>query len=85
MKWLNALPALLSIGLAAFVVAETPLGAREAAERVEVDYTVLEAVTDIDAALADDAALASFLSEERDAASHELGVAKDRMREVVGE
>ena len=41
----------------AFVVAETPLGAREAAERVEVDYTVLEAVTDIDAALADDAAL----------------------------
>ena len=41
----------------AFVVAETSLGAREAAERVEVDYTVLEAVTDIDAALADDAAL----------------------------
>lgn len=41
----------------AFVVAETPLGSRAAAERVEVDYTVLEAVTDIDAALADDAAL----------------------------
>ena len=41
----------------AFVVAETSLGARDAAERVEVDYTALEAVTDIDAALADDAAL----------------------------
>ena len=41
----------------AFVVAETSLNAREAAERVEVDYTVLEAVTDIDAALGDDAAL----------------------------
>ena len=41
----------------AFVVAETLLGAREAAEQVAVDYTVLEAVTDIDAALADDAAL----------------------------
>ena len=38
-----------------FVLAETALGAREAAERVEVDYTVLDAVTDIDVALADNA------------------------------
>lgn len=40
----------------AFVVAETLFGAREAAERVEVDYTVLEAVTEIDDALAEGAA-----------------------------
>ena len=38
----------------AFVVANSPLIAREAAERVGVDYTVLDAITDIDAALADD-------------------------------
>jgi len=41
----------------AFVVADTALGAREAAERVEVDYTEFDAVTDIDAALASEAPL----------------------------
>ena len=41
----------------AFVVADTALGAREAAERVEVDYTEFDAVTDIDAALANEAPL----------------------------
>ena len=41
----------------AFVVAETVQAAESAAEQIEVDYTVLEAVTDIDAALAPEAAL----------------------------